>query len=199
MTEGNLVDARRQLIAALATAVVRGADPTPVMAVNNEQLLRSLETMAHLAVACGQPAHALRLIAFVRTRRERLGLAVPPSDARATEVLVDGARAVVGHSAIREEMFGRSMTLHEVIEDALSIEPPAPPEQRAAPDSLSTRERQVVTLITRGLTNREIASELVIADSTAERHVHNILAKLGVATRTQVAAWALASRLDASW
>ena len=45
-------------------------------------------------------------------------------------------------------------------------------------------------LIARGRTNKQIAAELIIAEGTADRHVSNILGKLGFATRAQVAAWA---------
>ena len=45
-------------------------------------------------------------------------------------------------------------------------------------------------LIARGLSNKEIADELVIIPATAARHVANILAKLGFSSRTQVASWA---------
>jgi DNA-binding NarL/FixJ family response regulator len=47
-----------------------------------------------------------------------------------------------------------------------------------------------VLLIAQGLSNREIADELVISPATAARHVANILAKLGFTSRTQVASWA---------
>ncbi len=56
---------------------------------------------------------------------------------------------------------------------------------------LSRREREVAMLITHGLTNRQIGEELSIATSTAERHVINILNKLGYHSRTQIAAWAI--------
>jgi DNA-binding NarL/FixJ family response regulator len=54
---------------------------------------------------------------------------------------------------------------------------------------LTSREHEVAALIARGLTNRQIAAELVIAEGTADRHVSNILGKLGLMTRAQVAAW----------
>jgi class 3 adenylate cyclase/DNA-binding CsgD family transcriptional regulator len=54
---------------------------------------------------------------------------------------------------------------------------------------LSHREREVATLVALGLSNRQIAEELVIAEPTAERHVANILNKLGYHTRSQIAAW----------
>jgi class 3 adenylate cyclase len=65
----------------------------------------------------------------------------------------------------------------------------AVPERRAGP--LSHREREVAMLVTLGLSNRQIAEELVIAEPTAERHVANILNKLGYHSRTQIAAWAV--------
>jgi DNA-binding NarL/FixJ family response regulator len=61
---------------------------------------------------------------------------------------------------------------------------------RRAPSPLTPREHEIVLLITQGLSNRDIADELVISPATAARHVANILAKLGFTSRTQVASWA---------
>jgi DNA-binding NarL/FixJ family response regulator len=55
--------------------------------------------------------------------------------------------------------------------------------------ALTTRERDVAMLIARGLTNRQIANELVIGAGTVANHVGHILEKLGCANRAQVAAW----------
>ncbi len=60
---------------------------------------------------------------------------------------------------------------------------------------ITPREREVVDLVARGLTNRQIAEELVITEATAERHVINIFNKLGYHSRAQVAAWAVEQRL----
>jgi DNA-binding CsgD family transcriptional regulator len=54
---------------------------------------------------------------------------------------------------------------------------------------LTRREREVAALIAQGLSNREIAGRLVVAQRTAEGHVENILSKLGFTSRTQVAGW----------
>lgn len=58
-------------------------------------------------------------------------------------------------------------------------------------DGLTRRERQVAALIAQGKSNREIAEALVVSERTAATHVGNILNKLGFASRTQVAAWAV--------
>jgi non-specific serine/threonine protein kinase len=63
-------------------------------------------------------------------------------------------------------------------------------QDRPSPDSLrllTPREREVALLLADGLTNRDIAHRLVIAVSTVERHVANILGKLGLSSRTRVA------------
>jgi DNA-binding CsgD family transcriptional regulator len=57
---------------------------------------------------------------------------------------------------------------------------------------LTAREFAVARLITEGLTNAEIATELAIAPKTASSHVEHILAKLGASRRAEIAAWATA-------
>jgi non-specific serine/threonine protein kinase len=54
---------------------------------------------------------------------------------------------------------------------------------------LTRRELEVAGLVGQGLTNRQIAARLSIGERTVDTHVANLLAKLEVATRTQVAAW----------
>ncbi|MFY9672757.1 MAG: response regulator transcription factor, partial [Trebonia sp.] len=54
--------------------------------------------------------------------------------------------------------------------------------------ALTDREREVLRLLARGLSNREIGTELFITPKTASVHVSNILGKLGAASRTEAAA-----------
>ncbi len=54
---------------------------------------------------------------------------------------------------------------------------------------LTRREREIAELVSRGMSNRDIAAALVISTRTAEAHVQHILTKLGLTSRTQVAAW----------
>jgi DNA-binding NarL/FixJ family response regulator len=62
---------------------------------------------------------------------------------------------------------------------------------------LTPREREVALLVAEGLTNGEIARRLYIATKTASVHVSNILAKLSMSSRAQVAAWATREGLKA--
>jgi two-component system nitrate/nitrite response regulator NarL len=61
----------------------------------------------------------------------------------------------------------------------------------AVPDhkSLTRREIQIVGLISKGLSNKEIANTLEIGLTTAKSHVHNVLGKLGLVRRSQAAQW----------
>jgi DNA-binding CsgD family transcriptional regulator len=63
--------------------------------------------------------------------------------------------------------------------------------ETAAPTKspLTAREREIADLVAKGLTNKEIAARLVIADRTAEGHVEHILTKLGFRSRSQIATW----------
>ena len=71
--------------------------------------------------------------------------------------------------------------------------PPSEPATEVAPAlgqaALSRRQQEVVQLVARGLSNREIAERLYLSERTVDNHVHNILAKLGFDSRVQVATW----------
>lgn len=63
-------------------------------------------------------------------------------------------------------------------------------------DSLTEREREVLVLLARGLTNKEIAKELTITTNTVKRHLKSLFAKLNVNTRSAASSWASTRRLD---
>jgi LuxR family maltose regulon positive regulatory protein len=62
------------------------------------------------------------------------------------------------------------------------------PTEVALPEPLTTREQEILELIAAGLTNREIAQQLVISSETVKKHTGSIYAKLGVSNRTEAAA-----------
>jgi NarL family two-component system response regulator LiaR len=69
--------------------------------------------------------------------------------------------------------------------------PTRPQEQAPAVDPLTEREMEVLKLVARGLSNEEIAEQLVITEGTVRTHVSNILGKLHLASRTQATLYAL--------
>jgi DNA-binding NarL/FixJ family response regulator len=69
----------------------------------------------------------------------------------------------------------------------LGVARPHAPQR--ADDSLTAREREVLALLAAGLTNREIATRLVVTPKTVEHHVGQILSKLGLRSRAAVAAY----------
>jgi DNA-binding NarL/FixJ family response regulator len=69
---------------------------------------------------------------------------------------------------------------------------------RSPPAGLTAREVEVLALVAKGSTNREVAAELVLSEKTIARHLSNIFAKLGVSTRTEASAFAFEHRLTGS-
>jgi DNA-binding NarL/FixJ family response regulator len=62
-------------------------------------------------------------------------------------------------------------------------------------EALTPREVEVLQLLARGAANKEIAADLSITERTARTHVSNILGKLGLASRTQAALWAVEHKM----
>ncbi|WP_104525404.1 response regulator [Blastococcus atacamensis] len=83
--------------------------------------------------------------------------------------------------------------------DAFSAGPaaPAPAEEATDPglDLLSAREREVMQLLARGYTYREIGSRLFISVKTVESHASNVLRKLQLSNRNELTRWAATNRL----
>ena len=92
--------------------------------------------------------------------------------------------------AIRRVYRGES-SLHPTIARKLLQELSQPSERRPTPEPLTGREVEVLRLVARGRSNREIADQLVISEATVRTHVSNILGKLHLASRTQAVLYAL--------
>jgi NarL family two-component system response regulator LiaR len=92
--------------------------------------------------------------------------------------------------AIRQVYRGEP-TLEPEIARKVLFELAQPLREPLTPEPLTGRELDVLRLIAQGKSNREIAEELVLAESTVRTHVSNILGKLHLASRTQAALYAL--------
>jgi DNA-binding CsgD family transcriptional regulator len=94
------------------------------------------------------------------------------------------AAALLGEAATLAERIGMPALLGRI--RALGSSVPSP----GAPDGLSPREVQILRLVARGLSNREIGSTLFISGHTAANHIRSILRKTGCANRTEAAFYA---------
>ena len=107
--------------------------------------------------------------------------------------LVDAVRRVAAGDAVF------SPRLAGFVLDAFATTAPPPGQQAPSLDpeldQLTMREREVLRLIARGYTYKEIARELFISIKTVETHVSSVLRKLQLSTRHQLARWATERRL----
>ena len=103
--------------------------------------------------------------------------------------LVDAIRRV----AAGDTVF--SPRLAGFVLDAFASGGPGQPSQDPELDQLTPREREVLRLIARGYTYKEIARELYISAKTVESHVSSVLRKLQLSTRHQLTRWATERRL----
>jgi DNA-binding CsgD family transcriptional regulator len=144
-----------------------------------------IQGMARVAVA-RDPGRAMRLLGAASGHFERTGTLEPPFVRRRADATRQQAEDLLGAgAAARLFQEGRRMSTEEAIAYALSEEAAV-----RSPGGLTPREMQVAALVARGRTNRHIATALFISVRTVESHVDHILTKLGLANRTQLAAWA---------
>lgn len=114
---------------------------------------------------------------------------IPAVQAGAAGYLLKDVEPRELEAAIRAVHRGESL-LHPRVTGAVMREV-AEPAARGGDPGLTSREAEVLALLAEGLTNRLIARRLGVAEKTAKTHVGNVLAKLGVADRTQAALWAV--------
>lgn len=159
-------------------------------------IAESLEGLASVAGDAGQCERAAQLFGSAAALRETHGFRLAPRNVSKREQELDALRAAFDPDRFEAAwQMGRELPVSEAINAALTTDSrqpntPMAPKPRE-PTPLTPRELEVANLIARGHSNREIAEALVIAVSTAERHVANILGKLDLASRTQLATWML--------
>jgi DNA-binding CsgD family transcriptional regulator/tetratricopeptide (TPR) repeat protein len=166
----------------------------------------SLEGLACTAAAKGEAERAARLFGAAQGQYETGGYHHTPRERALREPYMADARSRLNGAVWEAKLEdGRAMSLEEAIGYALSEEEDvAPsshtPEQSRSeqPAALTRREDEVAALVARGLTNRQVGSELHISEHTAATHVHKILKKLGLRSRSELIAWITERRLSST-
>ncbi len=101
-----------------------------------------------------------------------------------------GARGYLSKNASRDEIVAAILTVHEG-NTCFPSTIQAQVKERETRSSLSVREVEILTMVTKGLTNREIAHVLSISQYTVRNHINHISAKLNVSDRTEAATVAI--------
>jgi non-specific serine/threonine protein kinase len=140
----------------------------------------------------GHPERAAMLFGAAAAVRKNSRVPMPPISRAAYERDLADARAQLGSKRFEAAWAaGALMQVGRLVEYASETIDDAPRARAASPDLLSEREREVVALLARGYTNRQIAEQLIVSGRTVDGHVAHIFAKLGLSTRAQAAVWAV--------
>ena len=155
------------------------------------------EDIADICNATGQFERAARLYGAASALRARIDTPIPWwFEAEYQRELDRSRQALSARRFASAWSAGEAMSIEQALEEALAVRiaPPAPPEQQH-PYDLTSREIEVLRLLTEGASNHEIAAALYISPKTAANHVANILSKLDAESRTAAASIALRHRI----
>lgn len=162
---------------------------------NTAGMAECLIGFAALTVARGSPATAARLLAVLTaTGWEQKAWEWPATRAEYEQTLAHAHAQLTDEEFEAEQATGRALVLEQAVAYALNLPflTLDSSQERAEPTRvLTVREREIVTLITQGRSNGEIADELVLSKRTVEKHIANILSKLDFSNRTQIVLWAI--------
>jgi DNA-binding CsgD family transcriptional regulator len=166
---------------------------------NREGVLKGLLGLAALASATGLAAESARLYAAALANGRANSAILWPPEKIDYEHYIGLVRAKLSDAEFEaEQAKGRALSIEQATEYALNLPfgLPKPSQKGIEPlQELTEREREVVALIARGLSNGEIADELVLSKRTVEHHIANILSKLGFTNRVQIVRWAIENGL----
>jgi DNA-binding CsgD family transcriptional regulator len=161
------------------------------LAVGDPYLLAwGLDGVAAVAVQRGRDAPTARLLGAAAAIRAAAGDAVPGVVAARRDRYVARARTRLGDGAFAAAwQAGQALSAPDAVADALAVlAEPSVPAPAAAPHGLTPRELEVLGLLARHWTDKEIAAALFVSPRTVTSHVTGILTKLGVGSRREAAA-----------
>jgi non-specific serine/threonine protein kinase len=154
----------------------------------------SIRGLASLAALAAHFERAARLYGAAEALRESIG-APASRHHELSERAIARTRTGLGEPAFAAAWAaGRELPLPDAVAEACAV-PEGMAPMRANAAGLTPRETEVLLLLPQGLTNREIGERLFVTERTAAKHVENILAKLGVGSRVEAAAFAVAHGL----
>jgi ATP/maltotriose-dependent transcriptional regulator MalT len=132
-----------------------------------------------------------------RAREQWQALDAPYETARARVLIGFACRALGDEvsAALELDAAHRGFAKLGAAQDRIRVEQLTGKQPVAAEHGLTSRELEVLRLVAAGKTNHAIATDLVIADKTVDRHVTNIFTKLGVSSRAAATAYAYQHRL----
>jgi predicted ATPase/DNA-binding CsgD family transcriptional regulator len=162
-----------------------------------------VEGLAEVLAAQGEGAWAARLWGAAEAMREDMHAPRPLVFRTEYERAIAGARTHVGEKPFTAAWAeGRAMTLEQVLTIQGQAPPTAPlsaPSARTSPPGplgLTPREVEVLRLLARGLTNAQVAEELIVSQLTVKAHLRSIYSKLGVTSRSAATRYALEHHLS---
>jgi non-specific serine/threonine protein kinase len=155
----------------------------------------SVEVVAWAESEAGHSTEAAQLLGAVQAALHSIGASLFGHLHEDHDSCMARTRASLGEAAFaRAFEEGAALRFDEAVALATGRRTPLPTTALPHGDEvrLTRRESEIAALVAEGLTNREIAERLVVAQRTAEGHVARILRKLNVTSREQVAAWVAA-------
>jgi len=160
---------------------------------NGEGIVQGLLGFAALAATTGFIAESARLFGVAIASSAWNSGVIWPAKKVEYELFIGLVRSRMSDAEFAaEQARGRTMSMEQAVEFALHLPLSLPASAQATPsDDLSEREREVVVLIARGLSNGEIAEQLILSKRTVEKHIANILSTLGFTNRAQIVRWAI--------
>ena len=182
------------------TTATRGIDDMGLVA-------SCLEGLAAVVAAQGELTWAARLWGAAEVHREVIGAPLPPVDHAAYQDSIAAARSQLGDKTFAAAWAeGRAMTPEQALADQSSVVTLQPPSAKQSsispakptatyPDGLTAREVEVLRLLAQGLTDAQIAEQLVISPRTVNNHLTSIYQKIQVSSRSAATRYAVDQHL----
>ena len=167
---------------------------------DKRNIASNLEGLASVVATQGEPAWAGRLWGAAEALRQNINMPLPPVYRADYEHSVAAARAQLGEKAFAAAWSqGRVMTPEQALAarampaTSMPARPTATPPMKSPPypAGLSAREMEVLRLVAQGLTDAQVAEQLVISPRTVNTHLTSIYGKIGVSTRSAATRYAI--------